>query len=294
MLKNLQRGFTRQNLLDGAKFFALLNLGLVATAVGIALFKTPNHFAFGGTSGLSIVLSTLFPQWNVGFFMWIVNAALVLLGFLFLGVRSMGWTIYSSFALSFYVSVCEHIWPLAAPLTSDVFLELCYAVILPAVGSAIVFNIGASSGGTDIVAMILSDKTSIEIGKALLLSDFLIALAAGGLYGVRTGMYCVLGLLAKAFVVDGVIENINIRKKITIVSQHPDEILEFIINDLKRGATVYTAHGAFSGRDEEVITTVLGRRQAVLLRNYIRRVDPASFITIVNSSETIGKGFRSI
>ena len=112
MLKNLQRGFTRQNLLDGAKFFALLNLGLVATAVGIALFKTPNHFAFGGTSGLSIVLSTLFPQWNVGFFMWIVNAALVLLGFLFLGVRSMGWTIYSSFALSFYVSVCEHIWPL--------------------------------------------------------------------------------------------------------------------------------------------------------------------------------------
>ena len=115
MLKNLQRGFTRQNLLDGAKFFALLNLGLVATAVGIALFKTPNHFAFGGTSGLSIVLSTLFPQWNVGFFMWIVNAALVLLGFLFLGVRSMGWTIYSSFALSFYVSVCEHIWPLARP-----------------------------------------------------------------------------------------------------------------------------------------------------------------------------------
>ena len=109
MLKNLQRGFTRQNLLDGAKFFALLNLGLVATAVGIALFKTPNHFAFGGTSGLSIVLSTLFPQWNVGFFMWIVNAALVLLGFLFLGVRSMGWTIYSSFALSFYVSVCEPI-----------------------------------------------------------------------------------------------------------------------------------------------------------------------------------------
>ena len=142
--------------------------------------------------------------------------------------------------------------------------------------------------------MILSDKTSIEIGKALLVSDFLIALAAGGLYGVRTGMYCVLGLLAKAFVVDGVIENINIRKKITIVSQHPDEILQFIINDLKRGATVYTAHGAFSGRDEEVITTVLGRRQAVLLRNYIRRVDPASFITIVNSSETIGKGFRSI
>ena len=157
MLNLLQQRPTKKELVDDAKFFALLNAGLIATALGIALFKTPNHFAFGGTSGLSIILSTLFPKWNVGFFMWVVNAALVLLGFAFLGVRSMGWTIYSSFALSFYVSLCEKIWPLTNPLTQDVFLELCYAVILPAVGSAIVFNIGASTGGTDIVAMICTN-----------------------------------------------------------------------------------------------------------------------------------------
>ena len=270
-----------------------MNFGLAVLAAGVHFFKAPNNFAFGGTSGISILISSLTP-FNVGTAMLLINAVLVVIGLVFLGPKRMGVTIYSSMALSVFVDLFERIWPMSAPFTDDKFLELCYAVILPAVGSAIVFNIGASSGGTDIVAMILSDKTSIEIGKALLLSDFLIALAAGGLYGVRTGMYCVLGLLAKAFVVDGVIENINIRKKITIVSQHPDEILAFIINDLKRGATVYTAHGAFSGRDEEVITTVLGRRQAVLLRNHIRRVDPASFITIVNSSETIGKGFRSI
>ena len=138
MLQILQKHLTKKMMVEDAKFFVLLNLGLIATAMGIALFKTPNHFAFGGTSGLSIILSTLFPQWNVGFFMWIVNAILVLLGFAFLGVKSMGWTIYSSFALSFFVSLCERIWPLTAPLTHDVFLELCYAVILPAVGSAIV------------------------------------------------------------------------------------------------------------------------------------------------------------
>ena len=148
--------------------------------------------------------------------------------------------------------------------------------------------------GTDIIAMILSKYTSLEIGKALLVSDFCIALFAGGLYGVRTGLYCVLGLLAKAFVVDGVIEGINVRKKVTIVSRQPDKINEFIMGTLHRGATVYTAHGAFSGRDEQVITTVLNRREAVSLRNYIRRTDPGAFITIVNSSETIGKGFRAI
>ena len=288
-MQGIEKLLTREKLI----YFLLLNFGLAVLAAGVHFFKAPNNFAFGGTSGISILISSLTP-FNVGTAMLLINAVLVVIGLVFLGPKRMGVTIYSSMALSVFVDLFERIWPMSAPFTDDKFLELCYAVILPAVGSAIVFNIGASSGGTDIVAMILSDKTSIEIGKALLLSDFLIALAAGGLYGVRTGMYCVLGLLAKAFVVDGVIENINIRKKITIVSQHPDEILEFIINDLKRGATVYTAHGAFSGRDEKVITTVLGRRQAVLLRNYIRRVDPASFITIVNSSETIGKGFRSI
>lgn len=103
--------------------------------------------------------------------MWIVNAALVVLGFFFLGIRSMGWTIYSSFALSFYVSACEVIYPLSFPLTHDVFLELCFAVILPAVGAAMVFNVGASTGGTDIVAMILHKYTSLEIGRALLVAD---------------------------------------------------------------------------------------------------------------------------
>ena len=127
-----------------------------------------------------------------------------------------------------------------------------------------------------------------------MLSDFFIALFAGGLYGVRTGLYCVLGLLAKAFVVDGVIEGINVRKKVTIVSSSPERITAFIRDSLHRGATIYDARGAYTGREEHVITTVLKRREAVLLRNFIRRADPKAFITIVNSSETIGKGFRAL
>ena len=206
----------------------------------------------------------------------------------------MGVTVYSSFALSFFVWLFECIAPMTQPFTNDTMLELLYAVILPAVGSAIIFNIGASSGGTDIVAMILARKTSLEIGKALLVSDFLIVLFAGYVYGIRIGLYCVLGLLAKAFVVDSVIESINVRKKVTIVSRTPRLICDFIIQELHRGATIYTAHGAFSGENEEVVTTVLNRKEAVQLRNYIRRADPHAFITIVNSSETIGKGFRAI
>ena len=292
--QQLQNQLTKENLIEGGKFFALLNLGLFATAVGIALLKTPNHFAFGGTSGLSIVLSSLFPQWNVGFFMWVVNAALVVLGFVFLGVRSMGWTVYSSFALSFFVSICEAIWPLTAPLTQDVFLELCYAVILPAVGSAIVFNIGASTGGTDIVAMILHKYTSLEIGRALLVSDLAIVLAGAALYGPATGLYCILGMVLKTTVVDSAIESINLRKVCTVVTTDPGPTREFIVNELKRSATEERAEGSYTHEEKWVLMTVLTRAQAQHLRRFVRRHDPHAFITIVNSSEIVGKGFRSV
>ena len=164
IMAKVRRELAPDRLPDKIRFFVLLNAGLFLTAVGIQLFKTPNHFAFGGTSGLSIVLARLFPNLPVSAFMWILNLALVGLGFLFLGARSMGWTIYSSIALSFFVSLCEIAFPLSGPMTPDTFLELCFAVILPAIGSAIVFNIGASTGGTDIVAMILNKYTSIEVG----------------------------------------------------------------------------------------------------------------------------------
>lgn len=274
-------------------FFASLNLGLILTAVGIVLFKTPNHFAFGGTSGLSILLAAWFPQVNVGGFMWLINLALVVLGFLFLGVKCMGWTIFSSFALSLYVSICEWLWPITESLSGDTMLDLVFAVFLPALGSAIVFDIGASTGGTDIVALILAKYTSMEIGRALMVSDILIVLGAAWQFGIGTGLYCILGLIGKSFVVDGAIENIRQRKVCTVVTANPEPILDFIIHDMNRSATVERAYGAYTHNELAVLVTVLTRRQAVQLRNYLREHDPKTFITIVNSSEIIGKGFRS-
>ena len=283
-----------KHVLASKKDFLLLNLGLLILALGVHFFKVPNNFAIGGTTGVSIIVSTLLPQLNVGAILLIINVVLILVGFMFLGKSFTVGTIYSSLMLSLLIWLLEVAIPVTQPLTNDKFLELCFAVILPAIGSGIVFNLGASTGGTDIVAMILSKHTSLEIGKALLLSDFAITLAAGFIYGIQTGLYCVLGLLIKAFLLDNVIENINMRKLVTIVSKESKAIEAFIINQLHRGATVSKACGAYTGQEKEVITTVLGRRQTVLLRNYIRTVDPEAFITIVNSSETVGKGFRAV
>lgn len=294
VLRDLQKQLSPVNARKNINFFLLLNAGLFVTAAGIHLFKTPNHFAFGGTSGLSIILSTLFPSLPVGTFMWIVNAVLVILGFIFLGAKAMGWTIYSSFAISFYVSLCEIVYPMQGPLTKDNMLELCFAVILPAVGSAVVFNIGASTGGTDIVAMILNKYTSLEIGRALMVSDLGIVLVAAYLYGPQTGLYCILGMILKSTVVDSAIESLNLRKVCTVVTQNPDPVRAFIVQKLNRSATEQLASGAYTHEQTHVLMTVLTRHQAAMLRNFLRATDPHAFITIVNSSEIIGKGFRAI
>lgn len=283
-----------KNITANKKDFLLLNLGLLIVALGVHFFKVPNNFAIGGTTGVSIIFSTLFPQLNVGAFMMIVNVALIIVGFIFLGKNFAAGTIYSSIVLSLFIWALEIVIPIAKPLTDDKFLELCFAVILPAVGSGIVFNIGVSTGGTDIVAMILSKHTNLEIGKALFVSDFVITVAAGYIYGVKTGLYCVLGLLVKAFLLDVVIESINVRKLVTIISKESEAIEAFILKELHRGVTVSKACGGYTGEEKEMITTVLGRRQAVMLRDYIRSIDKNAFITIVNSSETVGKGFRAM
>ncbi len=294
MMDLVKDAFKKEKLIANLRFFVLLNLGLILTALGIVWFKTPNHFAFGGTSGLSVLLSALFPQFNVGFFMWVLNIILVVLGFIFLGISCMGWTVFSSFALSFYVSLCETIWPMSQPFTDDTLLELIFAVLLPAVGAAIVFNIGASTGGTDIVALILTKHTSLNIGTALMVSDVLIIIGAAAIFGVSTGLYCVLGLIGKSFVVDGVIESINQRKVCTVVTSNPEDVIDFILDELHRSATVEEAQGAYTGKELTVVMTVLTRREAARLRNFLRTNDNHAFITIVNSSEIIGKGFRAL
>lgn len=276
------------------QFFLMLNAGLILTAASIVFFKTPNHFAFGGTSGVSVVLSTLFPTLPVGAFMWILNIVLVVLGYVFLDRKTIAWSVFASFALSAYVSLFEWIYPSTQSLTGDMWLDLCMAVLLPALGSAIVFDIGASTGGTDILAMILKKRTTLEIGRALMLVDVGIVCAAAVLYGPRVGLYCVLGLFAKTLVVDMAIENIHLRKVCTVISKKPVEVEGFIVRELSRTATISRGYGAFSGEPVTMIMSVLSRREAVKLRRYVREIDPGAFITIVNSSEIVGKGFRGV
>jgi len=272
--------------------FLLINFGLLLTALGIVLFKIPNHFVTGGVSGLSIILAGLFPGLTVGPAMTAINLILVVWGFFVLGPK-FGWnTVYSSFALSAMVWGLNLVLPMTEPFTHDALLELFFAIGLPAIGSAIVFNQNSSTGGTDIVAKVLSSKTPINTGSALLISDFVIAASALAVFGIQTGLYSILGLVLKAFLIDLVIEGLNTHKKLEIITTQPDAILDFILHTLHRGATLYPATGAFTGQSWKAVHTVVGRRQALAIRRRLHELDPKAFVTITTTTETIGKGFR--
>lgn len=270
--------------------YGLITVSIWIVVVGVYVFKFPNNFAFGGVTGFSAVVSKM-THWSASDFTFIVNTALLVLGFLFLGTDVGVKTVYASMLMSLSLSAMERVFPMNAPLTTEPLLELIFAIFLPAVGSAILFNIGASSGGTDIIAMILKKHSSMNIGTALLVVDIASVAMAFFVIGPTTGLFSTLGLMAKSLVIDGVIESINMCKCFSIVCDDPDPICSYIIDTLNRSATVYEAKGAFTHHEKTVIMTTMRRGQAVRLRNYIRNVEPSAFMMITNSSEIIGKGF---
>ena len=271
--------------------YAVLTVATLILVVGVYVFKFPNNFSFGGVTGIAVVLAAVLP-FSPGDITFIINMVLLVVGFVFLG-KSFGIrTVYVSLLMSAGLSLAELWFPMEHALTDQPVLELIYAIVLPAFSSAILFNIGASGGGTDIIAMVLRKYTKLNIGGALFLVDLGIVVASCMVFDAQTGLFSLCGLLAKSLVVDNVIESINLCKYFTIICNDPEPICEFITHELKRSATVYAAEGAYEHNQKSVIITIMKRSQAVELRNYIRRNQPTAFIAITNSSEIIGKGFR--
>ena len=268
--------------------------GILIMSAGIYFFKFPNHFSTGGVTGISIVLGHYVPSMTPGTFVTVINIALLLLGFAVFG-KSFGIrTVYASLLMSATLRVLEIVCPMDTPMTSQPLVELMFAVGLPAVGSAILFNLDASSGGTDIIAMILRKYSSLNIGLALLCTDTIITLSACVAFGMETGLFSVLGLIIKALFVDLVMDNLQVKKCFQIITSDPEPLEQYIMKELHRGATRLHGEGVYTHQGKTVLMTVVSRHEAILLRNFIRQEDPGAFLIITSSTEIIGNGFRGV
>jgi uncharacterized membrane-anchored protein YitT (DUF2179 family) len=290
------------------KSHIIITFAVFISAIGWCGFLIPNQMLGGGVSGLSLILANALP-FNIsqGTYMLAINIILLIIGFIVLGKSCGILTCYCSLMISLENLLFENIFPTTNPdifpfdgrLTGEPLLELVYAVLLTGVGSAILFKFKASSGGTDIVALIFKKKTDINVGTALLYTDIFIALATfvkftgdTVTFDAQTGLFSLLGLFAKIFIIDDIIDSINLCKSFTIITTKPDEINSFITKKLAHSATIYKAEGAYTHEGRTVVMTVCRRAEAIRLRKAVNEIDPHAFIIITKTSEIMGRGFR--
>ena len=264
--------------------YIIITFAVVLMDVGIYVFKFPNNFSFGGVSGMAVVFSHFIPMTSAQINL-VINLILLVIGFIVLG-RDFGVkTAYVTVVSSLLLNVFEKVFPMDRALTGNIMLELCFAIILPALAAALLFFENASGGGTDIVAMIIKKYSTMNISGALFAVDCVIVVVSFMVFDLTTGLCSVLGLMAKTLMIDKSIERMKLNKYFTIISSKPDEICEF--------ATVYHGEGVYSHKDKKIILTVVDVRQAVLLQRFIDEVDPQAFLMVTKSSEVVGKGFMS-
>ena len=287
----------KELMLKPVKEYFLMTVGMIMYSFAWIGCILPAKGVGGGAAGLSLVLCHAVEEWlgvsiQIGTMVFIINGILLLIAGFIIGWNFGVKTVYCVVVISLGMNFWQSVLPEGDFLHLERILSVILGGILAGMGVAMCFAQGGSTGGTDILAMILKRRTTLEIGRALLLVDIGIVAIAAFLYGPRVGLYCVLGLFAKTLVVDKAIESIHLRKVCTVICSEPLKVEEFIVKHLNRTATISRGYGAFSGKCVTVIMSVLSRREAVQLRRYAREVDPGAFITIVDSSEIVGKGFR--
>ncbi|MDU5228766.1 YitT family protein [Anaerococcus octavius] len=276
--------------MDELQRYLMMSFAAILMAFGTHFFKYPNSFVIGGVEGMSIIASTFVPFTRAEITLFI-NVVLLIIGYFALGKHFALRTGYVAILNSLTALGLDYIAPLTGPLTNNNLLELIFTLLISAFGSAILFNLAASSGGTDIIAMIIKKYSSLEVGKALLCVDGIFTIASIWIFDIEIGLLSILGLLLKGIFVDVIIQSLNTDKLFIIITTKPDEVGAFIRDDLNRSATVMNGVGLYKGIHRFVFLLVLSPKEAPLFKRYIKGVDPSAFITIINTSKIIGKGF---
>lgn len=274
------------------KDFGLITVGILFVAISVAYFFEPNNIAAGGITGLAIVINHYIPFISVGPLVLIMDSVLFIIALIVIGGKFGAKTIYSSVLLSTSMWIMQTFLPFN--FTNDLMLATIFGTLISAGGMAIVFNANASTGGTDIIAKILNKFFHFNIGRSLLMVDFLVTLLGAITFGINIGLYGLLSVIVNGIVIDKIIAGFNVKSGITIISDKNKEISKYILNELKRGCTFIKGIGGFTEKDVSLLYTILDGRELIKLKNYIIELDKRAFITVGEVHEVMGEGFKDI
>ena len=273
------------------KEYLLTTIGVALTAIALEYFFFPCDIAAGGVSGIGLVVNKV-SGLDTSIVVLVLNILLFILAFIVLGKSFGAKSIYATVMLSVFMCIIEKILK-PGILTENMFLASVFGSILLGMGAAIVFHQGASTGGTSIIAAIISKFTPIGIGISVLLTDSFVCLLAISVFGVDKGLFGFFSVILIGLIIDKFIDGFNTCKQVFIITSKEKEIVNHIIKNIDRGCTVLNGNGGYTGSDVKIIYTVLNSNQFIALKKHVKEIDPAAFLTVNDSTEVLGVGFKA-
>lgn len=273
------------------KEYLLTTIGVALTAIALEYFFFPCDIAAGGVSGIGLVVNKV-SGLDTSIVVLVLNILLFILAFIVLGKSFGAKSIYATVMLSVFMWIIEKILK-PGILTENMFLASVFGSILLGMGAAIVFHQGASTGGTSIIAAIISKFTPIGIGISVLLTDSFVCSLAISVFGVDKGLFGFFSVILIGLIIDKFIDGFNTCKQVFIITSKEKEIVNHIIKNIDRGCTVLNGNGGYTGSDVKIIYTVLNSNQFIALKKHVKEIDPAAFLTVNDSTEVLGEGFKA-
>ncbi len=280
--------------------YGFLIVGSILFAVTDIMFVVPYNLAPGGVYGIATVLNSLF-EWKISYSTFAMEIPLVILGTVILGPRFGVKTIVSIATIITVVWIMEsYVWIGYPKAIADPMLNTIVAGVFYGISIGLIFKSRATSGGSDIIAMILSKYTKLSLGKLVMIVDGIIVFftlaqpTETGAIGWEFAIYSLIVIFIEGKIIDMVVSGANYHKTVMIISDEYAAIVEKIKFDLKRGATILTGTGADSNNERKMIYSVMSRREVEILKLHIKTIDPNAFVNVTEANEIIGKGFKSL
>ena len=265
------------------EFFQII-LGLAITSAGVYFFMLPSHVSVGSASALAMIISNYVPL-PISAISLIMNVGLLIIGFLLIGPEFGAKTVFCAVLMPAMLWVLEVLFPDFQSLTQDPVLDVICYIIAVGVGLSILFSCNASSGGLDIVAMLMNKYLRMDLGKSMSVAGMLVALASALCYDKKTVVISVLGTYFGGMILDHLIFGINIKRKVCIISPKVDEIVDFILHDLHSGCSLYDAIGAYDQVTRREINVIVDKQEYRALMDYMKKTDPKAFMTVYSVNE---------
>lgn len=276
------------------KNYSLIIIGAFIMASGFVLFITPYKIVPGGVYGISIVLHYMFGT-PVGAMALLFDIPLTLIGIKVLGPRFGMKTVVGFLSTALFMDTITYFYGTQPLVEGDALLSSIFGGLFIGLGLGLIFKSRATSGGTDIVAMMASKYTKLPVGQLLIIIDSVIVLLGLLVFGDwKIPLYSLIVIFIVGKVVDVILEGMNYDKVLFIVSDKHKEIRDKIVNDLNRGGTFLKGEGMFAGEEKTIAFAVVNRREMTMLHDFINSIDPKAFITVLNANEILGNGFRSL